>query len=348
MKRLVGLWPCAALFISLLLTAASVEGKAAGPAPSSKTMINSISGQIWDPYNKPVPNLFVELQNELYSTLSRQRTTSAGYYNFTGITSGSYKIKVLTLGTDYLEQTQDVQVINLVSGGSDNQYLDFHLRFDPRRIQLGSGGLPEEVFAQEGIPEAAEKLYRKGIDELVDKKREQGLLDLEEAVKLFPTYFNALSRLGQEYVDNKEYRKALPHLIKAIDINQRSFQSFYALGYACYQLNEIPSAIEAARAASIIKPASPNAQLLYGTVLRLNATYDKAEAALLQAQKLAPKPIPQVHWQLALLYNKLNRNKESADQLELYLKADPNSPDKLKIQETIAKLRAGSATIPPK
>lgn len=38
---------------------------------------------------------------------------------------------------------------------------------------------------------------------------------------------------------------------------------------------------------------------------------------LLDAKKLSQeRSVPEIHWQLALLYNKLGRNKEAADELE--------------------------------
>jgi len=84
--------------------------------------------------------------------------------------------------------------------------------------------------------------------------------------------------------------------------------------------------------------------LLYGTVLRMSGSLDQALATLLKAEKLSKEaPIAEIHWQLALLYNKLNRNKEAADELETYLKIDPNVPNKKQVQDLIQKLRAKSA-----
>ena len=169
-----------------------------------------------------------------------------------------------------------------------------------------------------------------------------GFDEIKEALKIFPAYYDALNALGREYVARKEYQKSLEYLIRSIDINQRSFSSFYALAYACYQLNHRPEALEAARGATIIQPSSVNAQLLYGTLLRLDGSYEKAEKVLLEAKKLSKDTLPEVHWQLALLYNRVGRNKEAADELELYLKAQPDARDRKDIQDLIAKLRKQS------
>src|SRR3984893_6123160 len=269
----------------------------------SSSLINRIEGIVWDPNRRPVSDIYVELQNENYSTVSRIRTDSTGRFSFTGYPSGHYNIKVLTSGTNYLEYTEGIDVVSVVQGGSDSQYLDIYLKIDKRKFDSGFTGITEVVFVQE-VPEEARKLYKKGVKDINDG--DKGFAEIEQALKVFPEYYDALNTLGCEYVARKEYQKALAYLIRSIDVNQRSFSSFYALAYACYQLNHRPEALEAARGATLIQPNSFNAQLLYGTLLRLDGSYEKAEKVLLEAKKLSKdKSVREVHWQLALLYNKV-------------------------------------------
>jgi len=85
-----------------------------------------------------------------------------------------------------------------------------------------------------------------------------------------------------------------------------------------------------------------DAQLIHGTLLRITENYTDAEKALLKADTLAKKKNSEIHWQLALLYNRLNRNQDAINELETFLKLEPEAPDKKKIQDLIAKLK-GSA-----
>ena len=75
---------------------------------------------------------------------------------------------------------------------------------------------------------------------------------------------------------------------------------------------------------------------------RINGDYAEAEKALLKAKSLseATAPVSEVHWQLALLYEKMARYKDSADELERFLKLAPKTPDAEKIKKLIADLRA--------
>lgn len=306
---------------------------------------NSISGIVFDNVGrKPVSDVYVELMNELSVTLKRIRTDGSGRFYFSGLSAGNFKVKVLTLGTNYLEQTQDATIVNLARPGgfsSDNIYLEFRLQIDKRKINVGSPGAPGVVFAQ-NVPNEARKLYEKGVEQLSQKK-DEGLDNLKKAIEIFPTYYDALNRLGVEYVQRKQYQTGVEYLIRAIDINQKSFSSYYALGVASYNLKEIKPAIEAMRAATILNPKSVDAQIWYGRVLRIDRSYKDAEKALLQAKSLSKdNPIAEINWQLALLYDKTGRYKEAADELEQFLKLQPDTRDAKQIKTLIAELRAKS------
>lgn len=68
---------------------------------------NTISGYVFDQQRRPVAELYVELQNEVYSTLARTRTNGAGRFFFGGLSAGRFYVRVLTNGTNLEEQTQD-------------------------------------------------------------------------------------------------------------------------------------------------------------------------------------------------------------------------------------------------
>ncbi len=307
-----------------------------GASSRNLTLVNRIEGQVFDPNRRPVENLYVELINEVDSVIQRTRTNTSGRFSFVGVPAGRLIVRVLTFGTNFIEQTQEVIIVK-TRAGNDVDYVDISLRYDTRKRGPESDVTAGVIFAQD-IPAAARTLYQKGIADF-GKDQEKGLLEIEEAVKLFPEYFDALNWLGKEYISRRNYDKAYPYLLRAIDVNQRNASTYYSLSYAFYQMKQYPAALKAAKAVTVLAPASVDAQLLYGTILRITGSYTEAETALLKANTLAKKMNPETHWQLSLLYNRLNRNQDTINELEAFLLLVPDSPDKDKIRDMIGKLK---------
>lgn len=308
---------------------------------------SAINGNIFSAQNRqPVGDLYIELQDQFGRTLLRTRVNMSGTFFFRGLRAGTYNVKVLTFGTNFQEASQEVTLVSFPLGNgrysTDIANVDIYLKIDPRKIQAGGGGTvaPGVIFAQE-VPDEARKLYRKGVERLDDKK-EDGLDSLKKAIEIFPIYYDALDRLGNEYVKRKQYEEAAKYLVKAVEVNPRSFTSFYSLGIVSYNLKNLPLAIEALREAIKINSQSINAYIFYGMILRIDGNFEQAEKALLQAKSLAAKnssPVGEIHWQLALLYDKTARYRQAADELEQFLKIEPKAPNAEQIKKLIEQLR---------
>ena len=150
----------------------------------------------------------------------------------------------------------------------------------------------------------------------------------------------SLSLLGKHYIVQKAYDKGYPFLIRAIDINPRSFICYFRLGWSFYQLKHYPAALEASKAAAILSPGSLDALSLYGTMLRIQSDFANAEKILQKANTIAAGKNADVHMQLALLFNRLNRNKDAIAELRTYLELSPKAADKAQIEGLIAKLQS--------
>src|SRR5438105_3534292 len=90
----------------------------------SPPLVNLIEGTVYDPNRRPVPDLWVELQNDFNMTYARVRTSNSGRFTFSGMRAGHYVIRVYTTGTEFAEQTEAVDVVNVVQNASDAVYQD--------------------------------------------------------------------------------------------------------------------------------------------------------------------------------------------------------------------------------
>ncbi len=302
---------------------------------------NSISGYVTGYEREPIYDAFVELLNDYGQSIKRERTDNSGRYVFSGLAAGRYGVRINAYGTDYEEQTREVEIVNFnrgtdlagnqrVSGFSDEQ-IDFNLKLR-KGITLGKTGT---IFVQE-IPPAAKKLYQQAITDLNDKKVKEGITGLKAAIDAFPKYFYALERLGNEYIVLKYYDAATYIFSAALEVNPRGYRSWYGLAYSYYSLNKFNDASFAIDKSLEIFQGFADAYLLSGILKRMEKKFEVAEKHLLKAKELSKESMPAVHFQLALLYgNELKRYAEAAKELKLYLKATPDAQDKEKIESLI-------------
>ena len=311
---------------------------------------NSLSGNVYGLNRRPMGYLHVELQDEFHRMIRRTQTNASGYYEFRGFSGGTLYVHVLTIGTEYEEQEQEIVIQNTVfttadgrrqTGGFDDAQRDIYLRLRP-------GITPESVaiFVQE-IPADAEKIYNKAVSDLDAKRDVEGLAELRLAIEKFPKYYYALERLGSEYISlmSPESLKAAEILLAlAVEVNTRGFKSWYGLAYARYSLDNTSGALEAVQKALEINGYSPDALVLSGSLLRASKKFAESEKQLIKARDIAKETMPQIHWELALLYgNHMQRYADAAKELKLFLKAQPNTKDAENIQKLIATFESKAA-----
>jgi len=314
---------------------------------------STIAGVIYDKQRNALPDIEVELLDDFYRVVSggRARTDGAGRYQFGGLSNGRYTVRVYAFRNDLEDQSQQVEInTQNVRGGEGSAYYqqDFYLL--PKKGGLAQAELGV-VFAQE-IPQPAKKVYEKAVKDLSDKRANEGIIGLNDAIKLFPDYFLALHSLGKELFVMKRYKEAIPYFYKAAEINPKSATSFYYLGYSLYNMGKEynKSAITSLNQAYTLAPSSMKVLYALGKVERAEGKLENAEKHLLQAKKLSKIGVPEIHKELAQLYaNDLKKYKEAADELELYLKVSKPADAELKqTKKIINDLREKAKTQSPK
>ena len=298
---------------------------------------NSISGHVSNDQHTPLADIRIELLNEVDSVIRTVKTDGSGLFVFRKLSDGTFQVRVQTSGTNYVSQTKRVDLARPTGFGAASEELDFVLT---TRRDTGNTAKPGVVFVQE-VPEAARKQFQKAA-ELLDKsnRRQEAVAALKSAVEIFPQYFDALELLGTEQVKDREYEAAVPVLTKALEVNARAYASCFALGVAQYNLKQLQAAVESFKRALLLNEKSINANLWMGIALRQTSRPEDAEAYLKRADVLADSKLPDAHWQLALLFNQLKRYKEAADELEIFLKLQPDARDAELIRKLIQRLRS--------
>jgi tetratricopeptide (TPR) repeat protein len=317
---------------------------------------STIYGTVYGDSRRPVAEVYVELLDDVNSTIRQVKTDYSGRFQFTGLVDGRYQVKIRPGSTDYMEHTSEVTIAAVSSvrpsegarsGGSDTQHLEIVLKLNERVIAGPFAAAPSVIFVQD-VPPAARKLYGEGVAYLRQKKETEGLTNLKKALEVFPDYYQALDRLGGEYAirgtSDRSYLEAgLVLLTKAAEVNPRGFSSIFGLGWAQYQLGMNAEAIETLGRATSLYGKAADAYLWLGKALKRASKPERAEAAFKRANELTNGKAADIHWQLAGLYNEQKRYNDAANEMELFLKTAPKGEDVEKIKNLVKQLRDKAA-----
>lgn len=305
---------------------------------------NAITGTVTNTAHQAIPNLWVELLNDVESVLKRTRTDTTGRYSFQGLSFGTFHIRVVTAGTGYRPQSARLELIpaTMRGTGSHNEQRDFVLRSENEGKKPVATPGSRTTFVQE-VPDSAKKAYERGIEMMETGKTNDGIGKLQEALQLFPSYYLALERLGLEHVKLGKYDAAREYLSKALEINSTGASCLYAMGVIHYQSKQWPEAIDVLRRALVLAPDSPNVAFehfyLGLALIKIGKGMD-AESHLKRSYEVGGNSIPaDVHMHLAQQYSNNKKYKEAADELELFLKKVPDARDAENIRNIIKKLR---------
>src|SRR5437016_2795167 len=117
-------------------------------SPKNSNLLNRIEGQVYEPNHRPVENVYVELLNDVDSVIQRTKTNASGRFSFVGVPPGRLTVKVLTFGTNFMEQTQEV-IIFKHKTAYEVDYVDINLRYERRTRGPESDLPPGVIFVQE-------------------------------------------------------------------------------------------------------------------------------------------------------------------------------------------------------
>lgn len=306
---------------------------------------NSINGLVLGENRRPVAEIEVELLDEFERLIRYVKTKNSGLYIFDGLRGGVYFVRVRTEGTNFKPAKERIQIgegnrTNRTTGamtGSESVQINFTLQFERKN---DSAALYNEIIFAQSVPAEAEKLYEAALKDFDKNRADEGIEALRAALKIFPEYFLALDRLGNEYLARGKFTEAETIFESALAVNPKSFSGFYGLGAAQYQLKKHAEALKTLQQAVVINPASVNSFFLIGKIQRELKNFADAETNLKKAESLSKEKLADIHWELALLYyHNLNRREDAARQLELYLKANPKAANREQIEKLIKQIR---------
>jgi tetratricopeptide (TPR) repeat protein len=344
-SRLLKARPAYALFtmMAILTLAVCVRAQAPGSRGlSSGDGTHTIQGRVYFPSGQSLKGLTIKVNLEGANSSGSSTTTDQdGEFRFNSVRAGSYSV-VVDGGKDFETAREPV---NIDPNGTSGPItiITIHLR---AKIDAAN-----PAFA--GVPQNALDFYQKG-SAAAQKGNAKSAVDLlSKAVAAYPNFSMALNELGVQYMKLNQMDKAAETFTAQLKLKPDDAPAHLDLGIALYNLSTAlftdkkmedgaRRADEAAaqfREAIKLNSPGPSAHYYLGmTEIKLR-NYDEAQKELELAIANGGENLAQAHRFLGGLYQRAQKNKEAADELEKYLKLDPKAPDADHIKDIIKGLR---------
>jgi Tfp pilus assembly protein PilF len=315
---------------------------------------HSIRGKVRTSSGVNMSRVTVNLETGTGAMINQTVTNNEGDFNFSGLSDNSYMVTVSA--PDYSPATERVEFVRSVGANDPGEVRTVEI------VLTGNANTRtarREVSFVQNIPKEASDKFALGMQSLKDGRAKEAVGYLEQAIGIFPDYFDARFALANQFVLEGKLSAAIAHLDESRRINPKDDRVYQAFGIVLMRQQKYAVAARIFAEASRLNPRELNYLVLQGTALidqaagidvkksptasdERNYAFSEAEAVLNKAYNLSGKKLATVHLQLARLYEKKGDPKRAASELEQYLRQSPNDQKAEQIRGAITKLRGES------
>jgi tetratricopeptide (TPR) repeat protein len=303
-----------------------------------------IFGRVRLPDGRPANErmkVFIEALNGLKrDTLSDKD----GNYEFRGMSGGRYR--VYATNPDAPEQYCDPIEADTNRAYSNRLQVDVNLKLPLHKEKKDANpGVVSAAEAAQNIPKPALKAYEQGLKLQKENKGEQALNAFNQAIELYPEYFQALTERANLLMGSGKLTEATADFGRALRLNEKYVPALRGLGYCQIQQKQFEAAVNNLEQAFVMEPKVPLTLLLLGYAnLSLNR-YEPAKQCLEEALKLGPESAARAHVYLAQVFAHEQKFKEAADSIHRYLSLKPDAADAASLRKMEADWRARAKSV---
>ena len=287
-----------------------------------------ISGQVrLTELNEPALEAQVRLERFSGGLVEQMATDRSGRFRFSGLAVGHYTVRVSAPGYQQSQQTVDLRFVF-------KQYLLFELRRD-ESISGGRSTKPLVIDAR--IPPAASEALERGRSELVKKNVQEAITHFQNALTIYPEYFDARLLLGTALMDARDWQKAEVSLSQALKLKDDDPTVLLALGEVYWRQKQYEKA-----EATLLKglKLEDNSWHGYFTLARLYLDQEQLmKAGQTVGRTLQLKPdFAEGHLLAGNILLRLNQRERAIVEYQEYLRLEPKGEFATQTRELVAKL----------
>jgi tetratricopeptide (TPR) repeat protein len=300
----------------------------------------TIEGRVSLPDSKPAARALVKITNRL--GYDREvYADDAGRYEFSELRRGTYYLTAVNEAAP--EQVVDPVKVELSLSSpytvSANIYLkNKDTKAAPQEKQAAFVTVAEE---RQDAPKPARKAFEQAMNLRSEQKYDDSLKKFTRSIELFPSYFQALAERGHLLLTMGRMPEAIKDFQRALELNANYGPALRGLGLGKFQQNKYAEAVQDLERAADLEPGNATVYYFKGIAEVALDRREPARASLEKALSIDPVSSVRAHVHLATLCIREHHPEEAIQELELYLKAVPNPPDKQKLDAILSQLRAG-------
>ena len=268
-------------------------------------------------------------------------TSDSGRLEFPGMPEGQYKLTATSTSNENL--TSDIVEANPGRMAQGNLTVQLLLRDRSDYKRDTKRGVIRVGENEQKIPKEAHKAFQQGVKLKQEGERDKALVRFSKAIELFPEYFQAFSERGDLYVIQRKLTEAATDFAEALRIDPQYGPALRGSGYCKLEKKEFARAIDDFERSISAEPENANTYLLLGIAYLELDRREPARRALQKALSFSTQYVPRAHIHLANLYALEHQYQQAADEIRLYLDAEPAAPDAKEMREMETKWRARAA-----
>ncbi len=326
------------LLLAVALGAIAFVNTAGQSRPRPKpTRFFTIQGQVYLPEGMPAARVLVTIA--VRGGAPRQSFTSEqGRFEFPNMEEGGYVLTARSLSDpNLISETQETDTSRTAT---NNLTVNLVLRGASASSGKRKPGLVEVAEAEQKIPKEARKAFNEALKSKADHDAGKALEKLNQAIQLYPTYFQALAQRGDLYIAQGKLVEAAADFDRALEVNSHYGPAFRGSGYCKLEKHEFAAAAKDFEHSLSAEPNNASAYLLLGIA---NFELNQNEPARQALERAVVLGAIRAHIHLGKLYARDHQYKQAADELRLYLEAAPGAPDAAELKAIEGQWRSRSA-----
>ncbi len=296
-------------------------------------------GTVLLPQGRPAPHVPVTLANN--NGFSREiYTDDNGQFEITQVPRGRYYLTASN--PEDRDQVSDPAPVDLTRGLSSRVLFNLYLRSASARSAQQpkhAAGITVAEAAQR-VPRQARKEFERGEARRARGEMAGALEAFDDAIRLFPSYFQALAARGHMRIALKMVPEAERDFARALELGGGYEPALRGAGMCEFEKRNYEGAVALFEKALLQDPRNASSNLFLGISLALLDRPEQARPALVKALTLDSLGAARAHVHLAYMLMRENRLEQAITELDAYLQKVPHAPDSGTFRELRRRLRS--------